>query len=504
MSIDHIQFHTGIDKYPNNFIFLTNATFLSMIDEFNITWDKFISHGKNLLSELFETQLYSDVTLVSDDLYHFQAHKFLLSACSSVFKNILQHSSQHTFIHLRGVQHQQLQTILQFLYLGKAMFNQEQMNELSKVAEDLDLRAIKESLYLGKEVVALYDNAEVKEESTLEDFSHTDEFMENEESQNNKTMTHNAEAQMESSEEEYDSTKVTIEMKEIQINEDLSQTANPTVDSDLNISTRDKGEENAKLLEEKLNGTEISLAINESNEEPNPFQNSNLSVEADKTCDNMYSCDICDKKLLSSYGIQLHIQTAHQKLKFPCKKCKYVATQAGSLQHHVKSIHEGIKYPCKQCDYQATKMTDLRYHIQYHHEGIRYPCQQCDHQASRPQNLKHHVKAKHSTSYYESKKIREENANFACDLCDKKLSTMEGMKLHIASQHLKLKSYICQECGFQTYRRDNLKQHILSIHEGIKYPCPHCEYKATQPSGLTRHVKKQHQFQSQPQKCEPL
>ena len=100
-----------------------------MSEKFNLTWHTFTEHRKELFRELMETQLYSDVTLVSDDQHTFKVHKFMLSACSSVFKNILDQNPQHTSIYLRGIQHQELESIIQFIYLGEAKFYQERMNE---------------------------------------------------------------------------------------------------------------------------------------------------------------------------------------------------------------------------------------------------------------------------------------------------------------------------------------------------------------------------------------
>ena len=34
----------------------------------------------------------------------------------------------------------------------------------------------------------------------------------------------------------------------------------------------------------------------------------------------------------------------------------------------------------------------------------------------------------------------------------------------------------------------NLKIHIELVHENIKYPCNHCEYKATEKGNLKTHI----------------
>merc|ERR1712098_312652 len=93
-----------------------------MTDKFNLTWHTFASHGKDLFRNLMDTQEYSDVTLMSDDQHQYNVHKFILGASSTVFKNILNSNPQNTSIYLRGIQHEELESILQFIYLGEATF----------------------------------------------------------------------------------------------------------------------------------------------------------------------------------------------------------------------------------------------------------------------------------------------------------------------------------------------------------------------------------------------
>jgi len=37
-----------------------------------------------------------------------------------------------------------------------------------------------------------------------------------------------------------------------------------------------------------------------------------------------------------------------------------------------------------------------------------------------------------------------------------------------------------------------LRYHKMSVHEGIKFDCPHCEIKLANPSSLQRHIQKIH------------
>ena len=113
-----------------------------MSEKFNVAWQSFMSHGKDMLRQIMETQKYSDVTLVTDDQQQFNTHKFILSACSSVFKDIFDKTPANSTIYLRGIQHKELEAILQFVYLGKATIYQERLKIFLNVTKDLNIKEI--------------------------------------------------------------------------------------------------------------------------------------------------------------------------------------------------------------------------------------------------------------------------------------------------------------------------------------------------------------------------
>merc|ERR1712126_757327 len=96
-----------------------------------------------MLHEMMKSNELTDVTLVCDDKKQFKAHKNVLSACSSVFKSIINDLPQNnSVIYLRGIQHQEVETILEFMYLGVATFYQERTNEFLNVAKNLEIKEI--------------------------------------------------------------------------------------------------------------------------------------------------------------------------------------------------------------------------------------------------------------------------------------------------------------------------------------------------------------------------
>ena len=51
---------------------------------------------------------------------------------------------------------------------------------------------------------------------------------------------------------------------------------------------------------------------------------------------------------------------------------------------------------------------------------------------------------------------------------------------------------LCDICKKQYKTKISLSAHMKSVHQGIKYPCKQCEYKATQQSSLKKHFESVH------------
>ena len=124
-----------------------------MADQFTLHWNTFPSHLHSLLGDLRETTRHSDITLVTEDQVKFSVHKFVLTACSKVFSNILDEScrSGEQLIFLGGIQHQEIESLLQFMYLGEAKFHQDRVSEFLRAAKDLDIKEIRTRVDLLEE-----------------------------------------------------------------------------------------------------------------------------------------------------------------------------------------------------------------------------------------------------------------------------------------------------------------------------------------------------------------
>merc|ERR1719264_2493635 len=96
-----------------------------------------------MMKELMMNEDFSDVTLVTDDKKQIKAHISILSSCSPVFKDILKEAKNSSpMMYLRGIQYSELESIIQFIYLGEATFYEERMDEFLAVAKSLEIKEL--------------------------------------------------------------------------------------------------------------------------------------------------------------------------------------------------------------------------------------------------------------------------------------------------------------------------------------------------------------------------
>ena len=122
----------------------------------------FSEHLNRTLTENFAQNSFADVTLVSDDKEAFHAHKFLLSSLSPVFKDLfLSNLNSNPVIYLRGIENEELNVLLQFMYTRKAETSSSRLEKLLKVAQDLKIQQLIEAIETTKhDVVDTVVNAE--------------------------------------------------------------------------------------------------------------------------------------------------------------------------------------------------------------------------------------------------------------------------------------------------------------------------------------------------------
>ena len=302
-----------------------------MAEKYTLNWHTFSDHLQLMFKDLYEEEKHSDVTLVCDDQTQFKAHKIVLRACSPVFKKIIDNNpSQHPLIYLRGIQSYDMESILQFMYLGEGKFYYERMGEFLKVAKDLEVKEISKGVEMQNE------EEEVTEETVVD---------------NEENETEEDDEPIKKSEN-----KIRQRLPRNQISSDVKSNKCPECG--------------------KVFTTKGSMVTH--------YRSVHEGIK--------YPCNLCDYQATTQGSLQTHIKSVHEGIKYACNQCDYQAKRQDNLQRHIQSVHEGIKYPCNQCDYQATQLGNLQTHIAAKHSDNILKCDLCDYQTKWRQKYYRHKK----------------------------------------------------------------------------------------------------------------
>merc|ERR1711936_440346 len=111
-------------------------------DSMYLRWKEFRPLMENL-QELFYEKHFADVTIVSDDGIQLTAHKVILSACSSVLRNMLVNNPHpHPMLLMRGIKKTHLMSILKFMYCGETKILRDNIDEFVSICRDLKVNDI--------------------------------------------------------------------------------------------------------------------------------------------------------------------------------------------------------------------------------------------------------------------------------------------------------------------------------------------------------------------------
>ena len=157
-----------------------------------------------------------------------------------------------------------------------------------------------------------------------------------------------------------------------------------------------------------------------------------------KNSENHYQCKVCEKPHKSKYGLQKHTAAKHEGIRYPCSQCSFKASQKGTLKNHVQFIHEGIGEDCPICHTKHATKHHLKLHIEAKHEERKYHCSQCAYRGSNKYILNQHKLNMHT----EFKELHR------CDQCENEYASKNRLQLHIAKKH-EGKRYTCEECQFK-------------------------------------------------------
>ncbi len=465
-----------------------------------LQWDSHTAHVRSLLQDLMITNKFSDVTLVCGDQTMLRAHRNILSAGSSVLKDIflfedkVQIGGNQSVIHLSGINYAVMQAILEYIYLGETAVPVDRTNAFLLAAKSLGVKNCIER----------------------PQFKNNDANLSNNESFNSLECNFNYDVNSKQGD-------LSTNVVNVKLMENLEKQKTQMNISDKNhITPKKLGHAKPRQITIGFNEVISSLKIkDEVMECPNcDFESDDkkaFRTHIEFAHDGVkYHCHNCDFKTTVSNELDLHIDSEHEgadkplEIKHQCATCGKVLKSAECLKRH-ENVHAYIRerFSCGQCDYTTYQQKKLTSHVDFVHNNIKYPCEICGKPFANNQSLNAHVMTIHDRSHlftcdqcdYKAvckdgvqKHIlaKHEKVELMCDKCDKKYPYVTQLKRHKKSVHEGAR-FMCDSCSFQAAYKSDIRTHMKIVHEGIRKKCDECDYQSKHTRELRNHMKKQHQ-----------
>ena len=113
-----------------------------MAEIFQLNDLDFFCDFRELLKHLLATGDHSDITLVSDDLVPFRAHKLVICSQSSVLKEVVTFFPENnSLLFLKGINSKDINNLLTYLYFGQVIVSSDDLKPLKNLAHSFNIKS---------------------------------------------------------------------------------------------------------------------------------------------------------------------------------------------------------------------------------------------------------------------------------------------------------------------------------------------------------------------------
>lgn len=273
---------------------------------FNLNHDNFESLAPEVLRKLGNTELFTDVTLVSSEGQCIKGHKAILASFSEiVYEMLVDNPQPNPIIYMNNIDSNMLQMMKHFIYYGSVQVPTDLLDMFIRIGWQLRVAGL-----MAKE-----DTNEFEAEINV----------------SKEKLEHDNEVQT-----EYKPNCATEVTNDVYTTSDLSES-----EKEMNFS------ENVPMTKDfSFNHPENFTLIKEQ---------------------GLYRCERCKYSSRHVGHVKQHILSIHEHVKYECQQCDHKAKTPQDLRRHIRSVHDKVTYDCKSCDYKTTRPTHLRHHIQTKH-----------------------------------------------------------------------------------------------------------------------------------------
>ncbi|CAH0766701.1 unnamed protein product [Diatraea saccharalis] len=194
-----------------------------------------------------------------------------------------------------------------------------------------------------------------------------------------------------------------------------------------------------------------------------------------------FTCNVCEKRYSSWYSLKSHTESRHKIAPVVQCVCGITLKSKSVLYKHIQDHKNPNMLCCDKCPRITKTVEALNKHKMRHipKSERQFICATCDKIFVTKDALKSHEK---SHIPIEERKI------YHCDVCELKFTTRSSAASHKRVVHDKIKSYVCDLCGYACGTNGELRQH-RAIHSDDKpFVCKTCSKPFKTHSNLKTHM----------------
>ena len=366
--------------------------------------------------ELFLKRQFADVTLVSDDMVPFPAHRTVLSSSSKLLKSLFEVTNEpRQVLFLKGVSQIHLQSILKFIYLGETSVRADQVKDFSAAVNELGIDKLKIDSDPDQKAEKKKDTKKFVERlNFLSPFEETSNFKDVKVDCKNldfleteNSCEKDGDPSEESKEKNYTLEEDTDFKSEIIQNHESEAKFSKNDSDDINLFLK---EASLQLFHSTTEDEEDKLQDKTENGDDSADGSKNDLTEAQRKRKELYlkrkpeepsECSVCARVFTTQRSMQRHHKTVHELVnvgKYDCEECGKKLYNKQTLQSHIDAVHRKIfKFKCDICGKSLSLKSSLRRHKEKHHPLPK--CDSCNFQFKTDSEFNMHLQKEHIEKY---------------------------------------------------------------------------------------------------------